>query len=128
MQLFFLNESSRKEYSLKVLFRFISSLPPIILAANTKLLGVITAYTGLIGFSIMFIYPAILSYYSIKAFNKRRLLVGATALNAVYERLEYSNQWMVMYRWLTDSNMTVIIVISIGIVSALYSLIALIWL
>ena len=128
MQLFFLNESLRKDYSLKVLFRFIASLPPIILAANIKLLGVITAYTGLIGFSIMFIYPAILSYYSIKAFNKRRLLVGTNALDAVYERFEYNNRWMVVYRWLTDNYTTIIIVLIIGIVSAFYSLIALIWL
>lgn len=124
LQFFFLKESSQNEYSIKLLFRIIASLPPIVLAANIRLLGVISTYTGLFGFAIMFIYPAVLSHYSIKALRRRNRLEGITGINTASE----SHQWMQLYRQLTDSLSVIITMLSIGVVCSLCLLTALIWL
>jgi len=124
LQFFFLKESSQNEYSIKLLFRIIASLPPIVLAANIRLLGVISTYTGLFGFAIMFIYPAVLSHCSIKALRRRNGLEGITSINTASE----SHQWMQLYRQLTDSHTVIITMLSTGVVCSLCLLTALIWL
>jgi amino acid permease len=47
-------------------FRLIAALPPFLGAICVRDLGHITAYTGLLGFAIAFVFPPLLAYYSAK--------------------------------------------------------------
>jgi amino acid permease len=57
------HEQSRLKTSI---FRLIAALPPFLGAAMVNDLHHITAYTGLTGFAIAFVVPALLAYYSTK--------------------------------------------------------------
>ena len=62
-----------EESEQKVLFRIIAATPPFIVAAFVSDLGEITAYTGLTGFMITMIFPALLAYYSKQRLESERL-------------------------------------------------------
>ena len=53
--------SSRREV---IWYRCVGSIPPLLGACVVRDLGVITKYTGITGFAIIFFYPALLSYLS----------------------------------------------------------------
>ena len=61
------NILSNKDYALvKKVFRCVAAIPPIFAAFFINDLGKITNFTGVTGFALAFIFPALLSYYSEK--------------------------------------------------------------
>ena len=56
-----------------IFYRCFASVPPVIGACFVHDLGVITTYTGITGFAIIFFYPVLLSHFSEKKFKERGL-------------------------------------------------------
>jgi hypothetical protein len=56
--------SKFKERRQVLLFRFLAAVPPVIGACFVRDLGIITKYTGITGFAIIFFYPVLLCYRS----------------------------------------------------------------
>ena len=65
----------------KIAFRLLGAIPPLIMAAIVSDLGQITDYTGVTGFGIAFIFPSLLSYYSLQKLKTRGLSVGTIYSN-----------------------------------------------
>jgi len=59
--------------SFKILFRLFASVPPIVASSLNLHLGTITDFTGLAGFAIAFIFPALLAYSSEHFFRRKNM-------------------------------------------------------
>jgi amino acid permease len=68
-----LDTSSDHVRRVKLIFRGIAAIPPIIGAFFVTDLSMVTRYTGLCGFAIMFVFPALLGYYSEKLMRDSNL-------------------------------------------------------
>lgn len=68
---------------IKVLFRLFAALPPIAAASLNLHLGTITDFTGLAGFIIAFIFPALLAHSSEKFLKQKN-----------FNTLTYYSSWM----------------------------------
>ena len=69
------NDSHTVEHSRahRLFFRLSAALPPLLAASCVSDLGFITDYTGISGFGIAFIFPALLSYYSFQRLKQKGL-------------------------------------------------------